>query len=162
MAKTSSYAIGLDYGTNSVRCLVVRCEDGAEIGTHVFAYPHGDRGVILDPKQPDLARQHPADYLVGAEASLKKAVAAARQNDKNFSPDKVVGLGVDTTGSTPMPVDARGRSLADTAKFARNPNAMAWLWKDHTSTTEAAAITRRAGQERPEFLKKCGGVYSSE
>ncbi len=162
MAKTSSYAIGLDYGTNSVRCLVVRCEDGAEIGTHVFSYPHGDRGVILDPKQPDLARQHPADYLVGAEASLKKAVAAARQNDRNFSPDKVVGLGVDTTGSTPMPVDAQGRSLTDTAKFAKNPNAMAWLWKDHTSTTEAVAITQRAGKERPEFLKKCGGVYSSE
>jgi L-ribulokinase len=162
MAKQPTYAIGLDYGTNSVRCLIVRCEDGAEIGTHVFPYPHGTHGIILDPKQPDLARQHPADYLVGAEASLKKAVVAARKNDRDFSPDRVVGVGIDTTGSTPMPVDARGRSLTDSPKFARNPNAMAWLWKDHTSTAEAGEITRRAAEQRPEFLKKCGGVYSSE
>lgn len=162
MAKTSSYALGLDYGTNSVRCLVVRCEDGAEIGTHVFPYPHGDHGVILDSRQPDLARQLPADYLLGAETSVKKALAAARKNDRGFSPDKIVGIGVDTTGSTPMPVDAEGRSLTEAAKFARNPNAMAWLWKDHTGTAEAVAITQRATQERPEFLEKCGGVYSSE
>lgn len=162
MATKNAYAIGLDYGTNSVRCLIVRCADGAEIGTHVQGYAHGQQGIILDPKNPDLARQHPADYLTGAEQALRAALKKARQTDKDFSPDKVAGLGGDTTGSTPMPVDAQGRSLTDNPKFADNPNAMAWLWKDHTSTAEAVEITRRAAEQHPEYLKKCGGVYSSE
>ena len=162
MAKKNSYAIGLDYGTNSVRCLIVRCADGAEIGTHVYGYPHGEHGIILDPKIPDLARQHPADYLTGAESSVREAMKKARQADPAFAADKVAGIGVDTTGSTPMVVDAEGRSLTDHPQFAHDPNAMAWLWKDHTSTAEAVEITKRASAEHPEYLKKCGGVYSSE
>ena len=64
----TKYAIGLDYGTNSVRALVVACADGREVGTCVFDYPSGDQGILLDPKDPHLARQNPADYVVGLEA----------------------------------------------------------------------------------------------
>jgi L-ribulokinase len=162
MSNANAYTVGLDYGTNSVRCLIVRTSDGAEAGTHISGYPHGDQGVILDPRDPDLARQHPTDYLTGAEAAVRGAIAAARAGDPGFAPERVIGLGVDTTGSTPLPVDAQGRPLAEQAKFSNDPNAMAWLWKDHTGTAEARAITQRAADQHPEYLRKCGGVYSSE
>jgi len=154
--------VGLDYGTNSVRCLIVRVQDGAEAGSHISVYAHGEEGVILDGREPNLARQHPADYLTGAEAAVRGALAAARAHDREFRPEAIIGLGVDATGSTPLPVDAQGRALAEAATFAQDPNAMAWLWKDHTATEEALAITERAAAEHPEYLRKCGGVYSSE
>ena len=86
----------------------------------------------------------------------------ASQRNAEFSPDQVVGIGVDTTGSTPLPVDENGEPLAFQAEFAGNPNALAWLWKDHTSTAEATRITELARKMRPEYLAKCGGTYSSE
>ena len=125
------YSIGLDYGTNSVRALIVDVPNGREVGTAVWEYAHGTQGVILS-RDPNLARQHPTDYLDGAEITIQKALAQARRKVNGFKPDQVVGLGVDTTGSTPMPVDARGRALVFDKQFARNPAAMAWLWKDHT------------------------------
>jgi L-ribulokinase len=160
--EASRYAIGLDYGTNTVRALVVRTNDGVEIGTYVYPYPHGSEGIITDGRDPELARQHPADYLTGAETSVHGALAQARETDPDFAPERVVGIGVDTTGSTPLPVDANGRSLAEHPRFADNPDAMAWLWKDHTSTEEAVTLTARAAEQHPEYLAKCGGVYSSE
>lgn len=156
------YTIGLDYGTNTVRALVVRTSDGAEAGTFVFAYPHGEAGVILDPKSPELARQHPTDYLLGAEKAVRGAIADALKNDPEFTAAQVIGLGVDTTGSTPLPVDASGRALAENPLYADDKDAMAWLWKDHTSALKAVAITQAAQKERPEYLAKCGGAYSSE
>lgn len=158
----SKYALGLDYGTNSVRCLVVRVADGAEVGTAVCPYEHGEAGILLDRREPELARQHPADYLSGLERAVPQALAAARESDRDFSPESVIGIGVDTTGSTPLPVDASGTPLAMNKNFEGNLNAMAWLWKDHTSIEEAAWITHRAAERRPEYLAKCGGVYSSE
>ena len=155
------YSIGLDYGTNSVRCLIVNVLDGREVSTAVWDYEHGNAGVILS-RDPNLARQHPADYVKGAEVTLRKALAAARSKLRGFGPDQVVGLGVDTTGSTPMPVDRRGQPLAFDRRFAKNPAALAWLWKDHTGVTEAAEITELAREIRPQYLAKCGGVYSSE
>jgi L-ribulokinase len=155
------FTIGLDFGTNSVRALVVDVRDGRELGSGVFNYPSGDAGVVIDPQQPDLARQNPADYLVGIEqtvaAAMKEAAAAG-----DFSPDRVIGMGVDTTGSTPMPVDADGTALAMLPKFQGNPDAMAWLWKDHTGHAEAAEITAAAERQRPHYLAKCGSRYSSE
>jgi L-ribulokinase len=156
------YTIGIDYGTNSVRALVVGCDDGREVGTAVFDYPSGDHGILLDPKDPHLARQNPADYLAGLAASVGGALAAAEKKDPGFSRRDVIGIGVDTTGSTPMPVDARGRPLALDPRFATNLAAHAWLWKDHTGAAEAAAITETAARHAPEYLAPIGGVYSSE
>lgn len=158
---SNEYVIGLDYGTNSVRALVVNVATGEEVGTAVWNYAHGTEGVVL-ARDPNLARQHPADYLTGAETTIKAALAQARQNVPGFSPAQVVGIGVDTTGSTPIPVDQAGLPLAFDPKFAANPNALAWLWKDHTSINEATEITRRAAEVRPHYLAKCGGTYSSE
>ncbi|HEX3719901.1 MAG TPA: ribulokinase [Verrucomicrobiae bacterium] len=161
MKKTPKYTIGLDYGTNSVRALIVDTADGREVGTAVWIYEHGDAGVILS-RDPNLARQHPADYLKGAELTIKRALADAKKKTRGFKPEQVVGIGVDTTGSTPLPVDGRGNALALDRRFAKNPAAMAWLWKDHTGVEEAAEITRLAKKIRPQYLAKCGGTYSSE
>lgn len=155
------YALGLDYGTNSVRALIVDVRNGKEVGTAVWEYAHGDRGVILS-RDPNLARQHPADYVKGAEVSIKKAIASARRAVRGFSPDQIIGIGVDTTGSTPMPVDSEGKPLAFQKKFSANPAAMAWLWKDHTGVAEAEEITALARNVRPQYVARCGGVYSSE
>ena len=157
----SQYTIGLDYGTNSVRALIVNVANGAEIAAAVWTYAHGTQGVIL-ARDPNLARQHPADYLNGAEITIKQALATAKKSVKGFSPSQVIGIGVDTTGSTPLPVDKNGQPLAFSKKYANNPAAMAWLWKDHTGVNEAAEITALAKKMRPQFLAKCGGTYSSE
>src|SRR5437016_1775335 len=157
----AQYSLGLDYGTNSVRALLVNTVNGKEVGTAVWEYEHGAAGVILS-RDPNLARQHPADYLKGAEIAIKKALADAKKRVRGFMPEQIVGLGVDTTGSTPLPVDANGQPLAFDKRLARNPAAMAWLWKDHTGVAEAAEITGLAKKIRPHYLAKCGGTYSSE
>ncbi len=156
------YVIGLDYGTNSVRCLIVDTANGKEIGTSVWGYATGQAGIILDRTDHNVARQNPADYIKGLEITIKQALVRAKKADRKFSPDKVVGIGVDTTGSTPIPVDENGTPLAMLPKFKGNPNACAWLWKDHTGYAEAAKITELAAQMRPHYLAKCGGIYSSE
>jgi len=158
---SAKYVIGLDYGTNSVRTLIVNAANGREIGTAVWEYEHGTSGVILG-RDPHLARQHPADYVKGAEESIRAALSHAHDRVPSFRPDQVVGIGVDTTGSTPIPVDAQGRPLAFQKPFANHPAAMAWLWKDHTGVEEAAEITSLAKRVRPQYLAKCGGTYSSE
>ena len=157
-----SYAIGLDYGTNSCRSLIVNLETGAEVASHVYAYPSGEMGVLLDARDPNVARQSPADYRAGLIEIVRHGLAKAAKADAAFSPDKVVGIGVDTTGSTPMAVDCKGSPLALSPEFAQNLNAQAWLWKDHSSYAEAAEITALAEKMRPNYLAKCGGTYSSE
>ncbi|HBG26867.1 MAG: ribulokinase [Planctomycetes bacterium GWF2_41_51] len=157
-----AYTIGLDYGTNSVRCVVVNTKNGDEIAASVVPYPSGKNGIILDHSDANLARQNPADYILGIEVSVNNAIINAKTNDKKFSPEKIIGFGVDTTGSTPIPVDSDGTPLSMLPAFKNNPNAMAWLWKDHTSHKEAAQITALAKKMHPEYLAKCGGTYSSE
>jgi L-ribulokinase len=157
-----NYALGLDYGTNSVRALIVDVKNGREVGTAIHAYETGEAGIVLDPSDPNLARQNPADYIKGIEVSVKQALVQARRNDKKFNPKDIIGIGIDTTGSTPLPVDREGVPLAMKKEFRNNPNAMAWLWKDHTGHAEAAEITALAAKEHPEYLAKCGGTYSSE
>ncbi len=156
-----SFTLGLDFGTNTVRALVVRCADGAELGTYVADYPSGEQGILLDPKDHHLARQHPGDYLSGLEKSVKGALAAARKQ-RGFDAAKIVGIGVDTTGSSPIPVDRQNRPLALDRKWRKNLAAQCWLWKDHTGWREAARITALAAQHRPQFIAKCGNTYSSE
>ncbi len=156
------YTIGLDFGTNSVRAVIVDVADGREVGTGVWDYAHGTAGIILNPALPDLARQHPADYLRGVEETIRQAAAQAKSAVSGFDLASVIGIGVDTTGSTPMPVDSAGRSLAMLPGFESDPDRMAWLWKDHTSHAEADQITAAAAALRPQYLAKCGGRYSSE
>jgi L-ribulokinase len=155
-----SHAIGIDYGTNSVRALVVDAETGEELGTAVWNYEHGQDGIVIDPADPNLARQHPADYIKGLEEAVTGAMKDAA--GAGASAETVVGIGVDTTGSTPLPVDKAGEPLAFKDEFKDNPNAYAWLWKDHTSHEEAAAITELARAKRPQYVARCGGSYSSE
>ncbi len=155
------FTLGLDYGTNSVRALIVRCSDGAEYGSRVVDYPSGAQGVLLDPKDGLLARQFPGDYLYGLEESIRGALAEAAARP-DFSAARVVGIGVDTTGSSPLPVDASNRPLALEARWSANLSAQCWLWKDHTSWSEAAKITALSAKIRPQYIAKCGGVYSSE
>ena len=157
----ASYTIGLDFGTNSARAILVDTAEGREVATCVFGYEHGTQGVILS-KDPNLARQHPADYVKGTELTVRRVLARAKRAVKGFAPDQVVGIGVDTTGSTPLPVDADGRPLAFRKGLSRDPAAMAWLWKDHTGIAEAEEITALAARMHPEYLAKCGGTYSSE
>jgi len=156
------FTIGLDYGTNSARALVVDCKDGCEIGTAVVDYPSGHQGILLDPADHHLARQNPADYLFALETAALRALEAARAADPSFSNDQVVGIGMDGTGSSPLPVDENNQPLSLQPAFSNNPNAQCWLWKDHTSIPEAAAITTTAKQLRPQYLAKIGGTYSSE
>ncbi len=155
------FSIGVDYGTNSVRALIVDVSDGSEIASAVYDYPSGEHGILLDPKDPNLARQNPADYIEGFYRSVRGAVRAAKNVD-GFAPENVVGLGVDATGSTPIPVDRDGTALAMHKQFQNNLAAQAWLWKDHTSHAEAAEITEKARRSKTDYLAKCGGIYSSE
>jgi len=156
------YALGLDFGTNSCRSVIVDLADGNELAAHVFSYPTGEDGILLDPQDPNVARQHPGDYGDGLVAIVAGAIKKAKKADKAFDPASIIGIGVDTTGSTPMPIDLNGVPLAMLPKFRKNLNAMAWLWKDHTAHAEAAEITDLASRTRPRYLAKCGGTYSSE
>jgi L-ribulokinase len=155
------YVIGLDFGTNSCRSLLVDIANGREVAESVYPYPSGTDGVVLDSSDPNLARQNPADYLLAIEVTIKGALHEAKKADPAFAPDAVIGIGVDTTGSSPMPVDDEGQALCFRERFRENPAAMVWLWKDHTGYKEAIRITQLAAEERPQFLSKVGGAYSS-
>jgi len=156
------YALGLDYGTNSCRSLIVNLTTGVEVASHVYAYPSGNAGVIEDQRDPNVARQSPSDYYFGLIEIVTTGVQKASAADPDFTPEAIVGIGVDTTGSTPLPVDRAGVPLGLRPEFKDHPAAQAWLWKDHTSHVEAAEITAQALRLRPEYLAKCGGAYSSE
>ncbi|MFL3050673.1 MAG: ribulokinase [Candidatus Neomarinimicrobiota bacterium] len=156
------YAIGLDYGTNSCRALIVDLSDGFEVASSLFNYPSGEAGVLVHEKDPNLARQNPKDYIDGVISTITDSIGKAREKDPSFDPNSVVGIGVDTTGSSPIPVNEEGTPMSFLPEFSENLNAMCWLWKDHTSFSEAKQITKLARDVRPEYLVKIGGVYSSE
>jgi L-ribulokinase len=152
--------IGLDYGTASVRAVVVDTATGAELGEGEFAYEHGTDGVVTDPSDGHLARQSPLDYVKGLRVSIQRALAAAERN--GFDRARVVGIGVGTTGSTPIPVDATGMPVGLDPRFSDDPDAMAWLWKDHTSHAETAEINDIVVRDDLPYLGPCGSTYSSE
>jgi L-ribulokinase len=153
----TSYALGLDYGSDSVRALLVNAQTGDEVASTVVYYPRWSKGLFCVPAK-DQFRQHPLDYtesLIEAIQSLwRKAPAGAAQ--------QVVGLSFDTTGSTPVALNRDGVALALLPEFADNPNAMFVLWKDHTAVKEAQEITAAANAAPENYLKYEGGIYSSE
>ena len=152
-----SYALGVDYGSDSVRALLVDTTDGRELASCVAPYPRWSEGRFCDPSA-DRFRQHPLDYL----ESLQQAVTGLWESVPAATAEQVAGISFDTTGSTPVPVDRDGVALALKPEFADNPNAMFVLWKDHTAVREAAEITRAAQCAGANYLKYEGGIYSSE
>ncbi len=151
------YVLGLDYGSDSVRALIVNAQNGAEVATHVFYYPRWKKGMYCDPSQSQY-RQHPLDYLEGLETAITEALKIAGAEIAQ----NVVGISVDTTGSTPVAVDRMGTPLSMLPEFAENPNGMFILWKDHTANQEALEINALAHNYATDFTKYVGGIYSSE
>lgn len=156
------YSLGIDYGSSSCRAIVVNLEDGSEVAEAVYHYRAGVGGVITRDEDPALARQDPADYIAGLEHTVREVIAAAMRTVPGFVPAEIASVGFATTGSTPLPVDADGTSLALLPEFADRLAAKAWLWKDHTSHAEAAKITETAWRMRPDYIRAYGGTYSSE
>ena len=155
--KNEAFVIGVDYGTDSVRSVIIDAMNGNEIASSVFYYPRWRDGLYCNPSKNQF-RQHPLDYVEGLETTIKdclqKAGSTVAKNIKAIS--------VDTTGSSPVAVDETGTPLALTAGFEQNPNAMFVLWKDHTSVKEAAEINEHATKFDINYLQFVGGIYSSE
>lgn len=151
------YVIGLDFGTDSVRAILVNAKDGSTVSSKVHAFERWGRGEFCDP-QRNLFRQHVADHLEGIEICV-----AAILLDSGINSDDVKAICVDTTGSSPIAVNENGTPLCLLKEFEENPNAMVVLWKDHTAIEEAAEINRLAKRwEAEDYTRFSGGVYSSE
>ena len=151
------YVIGVDFGTDSVRAVLVDAETGEERASGVHEYVRWKTGAYCDPARSQF-RQHPLDYLEGLEQSVRSAL---RSVSVEVIAD-IRGISVDTTGSTPGPVDENGTPLALLPPFADNPNGMFILWKDHTANQEAEEINQLAHRWDTDFTKYVGGIYSSE
>lgn len=155
--KKDVFVIGVDFGTDSVRSLVVNAATGQEAGSAVHYYARWKKGLYCDAALQQY-RQHPLDYLEGLEESIKGALQQCPPGTAAL----VKGISVDTTGSTPVAVNEQGTPLALLPGFEENPNAMFVLWKDHTSNEEAALINEIAHANGTDYTKYCGGIYSSE
>jgi L-ribulokinase len=151
------YVIGVDYGTDSVRSILVNAASGNEVAAAVFYYPRWKKGMYCDASLNQF-RQHPLDYVEGLEYTIKSCL----QQAGSVIAANVKAISVDTTGSTPVAVDVTGTPLALLPAFAENPNAMFVLWKDHTGTKEAAEINEHAKKFAVNYLQFVGGIYSSE
>lgn len=152
-----SYVIGVDFGSDSVRALIVNTETGENIGQGVAYYPRWKAGLYQHP-EVSIFRQHPLDYLESLEECIKKALADLPDEQK----EHIIGIGVDTTGSTPVPVDRNGTPLALSEEFAENENAMFFLWKDHAAASEADEINKLFRNNNESDYTKYQGDYSAE
>ena len=152
------FVIGVDYGSDSVRSVIINATNGEEIASSVYNYPRWQKGLYCDAPNNQF-RQHPLDYIEGLEITIKDCIKTA---GGATVAGNIKGLSVDTTGSTPVAVDKTGTPLALTSGFSENPNAMFVLWKDHTAVKEAAEINEHATKFSINYLKYVGGIYSSE
>lgn len=153
----SKYVIGVDYGTDSVRSLLVDAATGEELALSVFEYPRWKKGLFCNPSKNQF-RQHPLDYIEGLEYTVREVL-----NKFPEAAPQVKAISIDTTGSTPIAVDKTGTPLALLSEFAENPNAMFVLWKDHTAVKEADEINQLCRSwGGVDFTKYSGGIYSSE
>jgi L-ribulokinase len=151
------YVIGIDFGTDSVRALVVNAHSGKQEGTAVHEYVRWKAGKYCDAALSQF-RQHPLDYL----ESMEQAVVAALDQAPAEVRSAVRGISIDTTGSTPVAVDKTGTPLALLPEMAENPNGMFILWKDHTANAEADEINKLAHSWDEDYTRFVGGIYSSE
>jgi len=156
MAKPT-YVIGVDYGTDSVRAILVNASNGEMIQSAVHPYSRWAKGLYCNPSLNQY-RQHPQDYIDGLTITIK---ACLKNLDASIV-QQIVGLSIDTTGSTPVAVNKEGTPLALVSKHAENPNAMFVLWKDHTAAPEAHEINEHAKKYPINYLEFVGGIYSSE
>jgi L-ribulokinase len=156
-ATGENYVIGLDFGTDSVRALLVDCGSGEELACSVRLYPRWNEGRYCDSGRLQF-RQHPLDHMEAMEGSLRDLLTGV----PDHTVSRIRGLSVDTTGSTPVAVDRRGTPLALLPEFSANPNAMFILWKDHTAVSEAEEINTLAHSWETNYTKYSGGSYSSE
>jgi L-ribulokinase len=154
---STAFVIGVDFGTDSVRSVLLNAFNGEEIASSVFYYPRWKEGKYCNAGKNQF-RQHPLDYTEGLEATIKDCV----QKAGNDIAKNVKGISVDTTGSSPVAVDKSGTPLALLPGMENNPNAMFVLWKDHTATKEAEEINTHATKFPVNYLKFVGGIYSSE
>lgn len=154
----SALAIGLDFGTDSVRAVVADTSNGDELAEGVAPFVRWASGRYSDPARTQY-RQHPLDYLEGMESAVRQALARLSPGEV----ERIVGIGVATTGSTVCAVDETGSPLSLAAPFEHDPDAMFFLWKDHVAIAEAEEITHRAKTwGGVDFTTYSGGVYSSE
>lgn len=151
------YVIGIDYGTDSCRALVVDSANGREAASAVCPYPRWKKGLYCDARGQRY-RQHPLDYTESLETAVRGAVAAIPAD----RPGEICALAFDTTGSTPVLTDAAGTPLALSPRFAEEPDAMFVLWKDHTAIREAAEINAAARRSDTDYTRYSGGIYSAE
>lgn len=152
-----NFVIGVDYGTDSVRSVILDTGTGLEISQSVFFYPRWKKGLFCNPSVNQF-RQHPLDYLEGLEYTIKEALNKAGRDVASA----IRAISVDTTGSTPVAVNKEGTPLALIPGMETNPNAMFFLWKDHTSVKEAMEINQHAENFEVNYLQFVGGIYSSE
>lgn len=153
----NNYVIGLDYGSDSVRAVLIDTENGRELASDVHWYKRWKNGKYCKPAINQF-RQHPLDHIEGLEKTIKTVVSKSK-----VSPESVKGICIDTTGSSPIPITKDGTPLALVDGFKENPNAMMVLWKDHTAIQEANEINNlSANWGGSDFTKYVGGVYSSE
>ena len=151
------YVIGLDYGSDSGRAVIVNAATGETVATSVKHYPRWAQGLYCNPAINQW-RQHPCDYLEVLEYIVKDALGKCAPEVAG----NVVGIGIDTTGSTPAFADETGTPLAMLPEFAENPDAMFVLWKDHTAIPEAAEINEACHRSPVDYTMYEGGTYSPE